>query len=244
MSKQTQAKMSLVQHLEELRKRLIIILVSVLLGTIACYQFIEVIMQYVLSLGSNMQLIYITPSELFMVYVKISMILGIVISSPISLLQVWIFVAKGLYKKEKLFIVLTLVLGAAFFAAGVYFCYQVVIPVMLHFFLEITIYGITPMISIASFVSFIITMLLCFGIAFEMPVVSCMLSAVGLITPEFLLKKQPVIIIVIFILAAFITPPDIISQLLLAVPMVLLLEISIGVSYLVLLLKKKKKTEK
>ncbi len=233
-------KLTIIEHLTELRKRLTIIAIVTVISTLLCYQFVNVFMDYILALNTGMDLIYITPSELFLVYVKLAMTFGIILSSPISLTQIWMFISKGLYKREKIYIVTSLMLGITFFILGAYFCYEVVLPTTLSFFINIAVPGIRPMISIDSFVSFISTMLVGFGIVFEMPVVILFLSLIGLVTPKFLMKQHPIFVLGIFICAAFITPPDVVSLLFLAIPMVLLFELSIGLSWIVSLLKKKK----
>lgn len=234
-------KLTLIEHLTELRKRLTIIAIVTLLGTVLCYQYIDIFMDYILALNVGMDLVYISPSELFLVYVKLSITFGIILTSPITLFQIWMFISKGLYRKEKIYIILSLILGVIFFLMGSIFCYQVVLPTTLSFFVNIAVTGIDAMISIESFVSFISTMLLGFGIVFEMPVVILFLSLLGLVTPKFLMKQHSIFVMGIFIAAAFITPPDIVSLLFLAVPMVLLFELSIGLSWLVSLVKNRKR---
>lgn len=239
MSKKDE-KMSLIGHLSELRRRLIIIAVVNIVASLLCYQYIDVIMKHILNLGKSMNLVYISPSELFLVYIKLALICGVVLSSPITLVQIWQFVSKGLYKKEKLYIFFSVLFGVIFFFGGVYFCYKVVLPITINFFVKLVLPGVNPMVSIASFVSFISTTLVCFGVIFEMPIVVFLLSTVGLIKPKMLLDKQPLFIMAIFIVAAIITPPDIISQLFLGIPMVLLFEFSIGVSFCVHFIKNRK----
>lgn len=226
-------KMPILDHLKELRKRLIIIVVVNIVAALFCYQYIDVIMQYIMNLSDGIDLIYITPSELFLVYIKISLICGIVLSSPITLLEVWLFISKGLYKKEKIYVVISLILGTIFFITGVVFCYKVVLPVILSFFVRITITDVKAMISIESYVSFVNTLLLCFGGVFEMPVVVLLLSIFGMLKPSTLISKQRVFVLIIFVAAALITPPDIVSQVLLGIPMILLFELSIGICWLV-----------
>jgi sec-independent protein translocase protein TatC len=132
------------------------------------------------------------------------------------------------------------VFAGLFFAAGAWFAFGLVLPTTLDFFLRIAMQGVAPMISVAEFLSFVLTILLCFGLVFEMPVAAGLLAAFGLLKPGMLRKAQPYIIVVIFILAAALTPPDVVSQLLLAVPMVALLQLSIGICWLVGKLRKKK----
>lgn len=237
------SKLTILEHLTELRKRLVKIAIVNLIATLICYQFIHIIMPLILNLSKGMDLIYISPSELFLVYVKLAIICGIVISSPITLLEVWLFVSKGLYKKEKIYIVLSLIVGIIFFAVGVIFCYIVVLPITINFFIGITIEDIEPMISISSFISFISTMLLSFGAVFEIPIVAFLLSIIGLLKPQMLIKKHSIIILIIFIVAAVITPPDVVSLTLLAIPMVILFELSIGICWGVNKIKDKKKNK-
>lgn len=236
---QKDEKMSLIAHLSELRRRLMIIAVVNIVASLLCYQYVDVIMKYILNLGKSMELVYISPSELFLVYIKLALICGVIISSPITLVQIWQFISKGLYKKEKMYIIFSLLFGILFFFGGVYFCYTVVLPITINFFVKITIPGVNPMVSIASFVSFISTTLACFGLIFEMPIVVFLLSTVGLIKPKMLIDRQPVLILAIFVVAAIITPPDIVSQLFLGIPMVLLFEFSIGVSFVVNFIKER-----
>ncbi len=235
------SKLTILEHLTELRKRLVKIAIVNLIATLICYQFIHIIMELILNLNTGMNLVYISPSELFLVYVKISIICGIVLSSPFTLLQIWLFVSTGLYKKEKIYIILSSIVGIIFFVVGVIFCYIVVLPTTLNFFINISISDIEPMISISSFVSFISTMLVSFGAVFEIPIVVFLLSFIGLLKPQMLIKKQSLIILIIFVAAAFITPPDVISLTLLAIPMVILFELSIGICWAVNKVKSNKK---
>lgn len=240
MSKEN-SKLTILEHLTELRKRLMKIAIVNLIATLICYQFIQIIMQLILNLNKGMSLVYISPSELFLVYVKISIICGLILSSPITLLEMWLFVSKGLYKKEKIYVILTFIIGIIFFAVGVIFCYIVVLPTTLNFFINITISDIEPMISISSFVSFISSMLVAFGAVFEIPIVVFLLSLIGILKPQMLIKKQSIIILIIFVAAAFITPPDVVSLTLLVIPMIILFELSIGICWIVNRFKSKKK---
>lgn len=233
-------KLTLLDHLSELRKRLVTIIVVNFIAAIVSFQFSDVIIQYILKLKKGFELIYIQPAELFLVYVKISIICGVIISLPITIFQIWMFVSKGLYLKEKIYVVLALVMGTVFFVIGVVFCYKIVLPTTLDYFVRITILDVEAMISVSAFTSFINTMLVSFGAVFEMPIVVFLLSLMGILKPKTLMDKQKYIIIIIFIVAAFITPPDIVSQTLLAIPMLLLFEISIGICWCVDNMKRKK----
>lgn len=232
---------TLVEHLAELRKRLIIIFAVNIIGALICYQYIDVLIQFLLELNPGMELIYISPSELFMVYVQLSIICAIIICSPVTVLQIWTFVAQGLYQKERTYAVISLAAGAGFFLIGAMFCYFTALPITLRFFLNITLETISPMVSIENFISFCTRMMGCFGLAFEMPVVVFLLSELELLKPETLKRTKGVLILLIFIIAALITPPDVLTQVILAIPMVLLLQLSQAVCNLIYRRKQKQK---
>lgn len=234
-------EMTLIEHLAELRKRLIIIFAVNIAAALLCYQFMEQLIQIFLELNTYMELIYISPSELFMVYVKLSLICAVIFCFPVTVLEIWLFVAKGLLKKEKFYVLVSLFFGLFFFVGGAVFCYRVVLPVMLQFFSRITLDDIRPMISIQNYISFCTTMLLSFGAAFELPVVVFLLSELELLKPDIMKRGHGIFILLIFIAAAIITPPDVVSQVLLALPMTGLLEISMAVCWVVDRQKKRKR---
>ena len=236
-------EMSLFDHLDELRKRLIIIVIVNFVAAILLFSQTEIIMSYLLEVNPGMELVYTTPSELLTVYIQLSLILAVTICSPITVYQVWAFIEKGLYEKEKKAILFTLIFGVVFFIIGVAFCYFMVLPTTLEFFVRIAIEEVSSMLSIQSYVSFVNMMLLAFGLVFEMPVIIFLLSKLGIIKPEFLKKNRGIIIVAIFIFASIITPPDVISQLMLGIPMVILLEFSILICSLVYKGKKKEELE-
>lgn len=220
---------TLVEHLAELRKRLIIIAAVNLAVALICYQYADVLLRFLLRVNPGMELIYLTPSELFMTYIKLSLICAVIFCFPITAMQIWIFVAEGLLKKEKFYGMTSLVFGVFFFLLGALFCYEVALPITLQFFQRITYEGISAMISVDSYVSFVTVMMAGFGAAFEMPVVVFLLSELELLKPETMIRARGVLILMIFIVAAIITPPDVISQIVLALPMCLLLQLSIWV---------------
>ena len=220
-------EMSLFGHLDELRKRLTVMAVANLGAAAFLFTKAELVLDYFLAINPGMELVFISPSELLGVYVQLSLIMALIICSPINTFEIWAFIEKGLYKKEKLYIFFTLVFGVIFFVAGVAFCYFMVLPTTLKFFIRIAIEEVSSMISIKSYISFINTMLLCFGAVFEMPVLVFLLSKLDILKPQFLKKNRGLFVVAIFILAAVITPPDVISQIMLAIPMILLFQFSI-----------------
>lgn len=226
-------KLTLIEHLSELRKRLFIIILSLIITSAGSYYYVEKLVKELVKYTNYLDFVYLTPSELFLTYIKISLVMGIVISSPILLRQIWLFLKPGLTKRERRYITLSLLGGVLFFAAGVIFAYLLVIPVTIKFFTGFTLEGITPTISFRSYVDFICSLLLAFGLVFEMPILSVLLTKFGLINSIMLRKNRKMVILVIFVVAAIITPPDVISQLLLAMPMMILFEISIWLSKIV-----------
>ncbi len=227
-----QSKQTVLAHITELRRRLIAVLVVNLGAAVACFHWVQPLMEQLLQLGKSFSLVYIAPSELFGVYIQVALVCGIALALPFTLFELWMFVAKGLYRHEKVAVACSLVLAGAFFAGGVVFSFRLVLPTILDFFVRIAMQGVAPMISVAEFLSFVLGMLLCFGLVFEMPVAAGLLSALGLLRPGTIRKHQPTIIVVIFVAAAALTPPDVVSQLMLALPMVALLQISIGICWL------------
>lgn len=235
---------TIVDHLTELRKRLIRVVVINVAVALFCFQFMETLIQYLLALNPGFQLIYITPSELFTVYVLLAFVIAIMLCLPITIYEIWAFISQALFKKEKPYVFLTLLVGLLLFLLGVYFCYVVALPMTLKFFTQFSLYEVSAAISIKSFVSFCLTLLVGFGLAFELPVVIFLLSGLGIIKPEFLKKAHGALILIIVIIAAIVTPPDVISQIILAIPMVILLEISIVISHIVDKNRKKKEASK
>ncbi len=224
------AEMPLFDHLTELRKRLGAIVIVNLIAFFVAFNYTEDLIQYLLALSGDMQLVYIGPSELFLVYVQLALIAGGIVASPFTTYQIWAFLKKGLYKKEKKYVLISLFFGLICFIVGVYFCYTMVLPITIDFFTRIAISEVSAMISVQSYTSFVNMMLVGFGLVFEMPVLIFLLTQLNVIKPEFLIKNRGILVVLIFILAAIITPPDVVSQLLLAMPMLVLLQLSIFIS--------------
>ncbi len=224
--KDEEGSMTVLSHMGELRKRLTIIVVANVIVMFAMMGFSEILMQYLFALNPGMELVQITPSELFMVYLKVALIAALILCSPITIYQTWAFIRKGLFKEERKYVMVALFFGLICFVVGVVFCYFTVLPITLDFFVRIAVADVAPMISIESYMSFVNTMLLCFGAVFEMPILAYILAKLGILKPEFMVKNRSVMIVLIFVAAALITPPDVLSQILLALPMIVLLQIS------------------
>ncbi|MDF2531955.1 MAG: tatC [Clostridia bacterium] len=226
-------KLTFVGHLAELRKRIIYSAIALILAVGFCYSFVEDITKDLIDIAKNVEFIFIAPAELLMSYIKLSVIGGLIIAAPFLIFQIWLFVIPGLNGKEKRYIFFSLLLGSIFFIAGVTFAYLVVIPTMIVFFMGFQIEAIKPMISFESYLSFVLSTLFTFGTIFELPILMVLLSRFGILKVSFLKQNRKYIILIVFVLAAILTPPDVISQIILAGPMLLLAEIGIFLAGLV-----------
>jgi sec-independent protein translocase protein TatC len=173
------------------------------------------------------EFVFLSPPDLFMTYLSLSLYAGFVLSLPVILYEIGMFIWPGLEKKERKAIFLSLLLGALLFIAGVAFGFFIMLPYMLKFFLGFGTEGIKPMISIRDYLNFVGQIVLSFGIAFELPVVTTALAGLGVINAAQLKSARKIAVLVIFIVAAILTPPDVVSQLLLALPLLVLFEVSI-----------------
>jgi len=220
-------KMSLIDHLEELRKRFIICIVTVLACSIFSYLYSDKILA-ILKRPFPHSLVFISPQEPFVITLKIALFGGIIIALPMIIYQTWQFVSLALKEKEKRYLLFYGPFSLLLFLSGASFAYFVAIPVGLRFLLSFGGSSLEPMISISKYLSFITVTILTFGIVFELPLVSLFLVRIGIISPQFLAKNRKVAIIAIFVLAAILTPSiDAFTQILLAVPLVILYEVSI-----------------
>ena len=225
-------KMSFLEHLGELRKRILWSLVAVLVGLGIALNFTERLMKFVRrpfdAAIPGTKLVFLTPTEAFWVYMKVALIAGCVLALPVVLYQVWAFVAPGLHVHEKRFAVPFVIVGSLFFLMGAAFAQLLVIPFAMRFLVTFPGADLTPMISIGSYVDFVLKFTLAFGAIFELPVGITLAARMGLVTPQFLAKNRKYAILINFILAAILTPtPDIFNQTLMAGPMILLYELGI-----------------
>lgn len=234
-------RLTLVEHLGELRKRLIISVIAVIIGTAACYNYIEDIIDLITRPAEGLEFIYLSPPELFIAYIKISLVLGLVVALPVVLFQIWMFVKPGLKENEKKYVLFAMFMGSIFFLMGIVFAYLVIIPMTIQFFIKVTAEGIAPLFSFANYISFIGSILLSFGFVFELPLIVILLTQLGLASPSTFKKYRKMVILGVFIVAAILTPPDVISQIMMAVPMLILYEFSIMIATMIY--RKKTKNE-
>ena len=227
--------MSLVDHLEELRWRILKSLGSVLIMSIITFNFsnelVEILISPATSIKSDLNLQVLTIQGMFLLKWNLSIIGGIILSLPVITIQVWKFLSPGLYDKEKK-ILLPLILTAFLcFILGGIFAYTVVLPFSLDFFASMITAYIQNNFSINYYFSFVLSLIIGAGIIFELPIVSFLFSSIGLINPTFLRNYRREAIAITVILSAIITPPDPISLIIMSIPMLILYEISIAVSW-------------
>src|SRR5712692_7630155 len=230
-------KMSFLEHLEELRKRLIISIVALGVAFLVCWNFADRIFALLaqplsLFLPPGEMLVFTRLTEPFMLYMKVAFFAGIFLASPIILWQLWLFIAPGLYKRERRYAAPFIIIASLFFIVGGYFGYRVLLPGTCAFFLE-TGKEFRQMIKADEFFSFASMVILATGLVFETPILIFFLARLGIVTPAFLLQKFKWAIVLSFIIAAIVTPtPDMVTQTVLAVPMIALYALGIAIAYI------------
>jgi len=243
--------MSLLEHLEELRRRLMHSAAALVIGFLVAWGFHEKIFQLMqapitYALAKHhlpTQLIIQNPVDGFNMYLKISFMAGCIIASPYVLYQVWLFISPGLYQNEKRYVVPFMTATISLFLAGAYFGYKWVFPDSLDF-----LFGFSkqfrPLIEVSEYTSLFLTVILGLGAAFELPIIVLFLSLFGIVSPRFLWKNMRFAILIIFIIAAIITPtPNPLTMCIFAVPLLALYLLSIGVSYMVHPAQRRKRRE-
>lgn len=224
----TPRKSSFFDHVEELKQCVVYSVLSILVCSILFSFFSNNILSLVVSpVGS---VVFTAPAEAFMAQLILTVFGGIVFSSPIWGFQIWSFVAVGLNEKEQKYVKLFAPFSIFLFLAGVFFAFYFIIPFAFRFLLGFAAENVQPMITIRNYISFVTTLLLAFGVMFELPLVMLFLAKIGIATTEFLKQKRKVAIVVFVILSAFITPPDVVTQVLMAIPLILLYELGIVLS--------------
>lgn len=238
--------MSFWEHLEELRQRLIYMIFAFVAGAGGAWALREKILVWLTApfarawghtgLGGTAALHFPAPQSLFLAYMKLALIGGVIFSLPILLYQLWAFVSPGLYSREKRYAVPFVVSSCALFAVGAWFGWRFAFPAAFQYLLGFA--GklgddivVEPAVMVDEYIEFVSRMLLAFGAVFELPVLVFFLSVAGLITHHHLIRFTRIFIVIAFVIAAIITPPDPLSQLILAVPLCLLYGVSIGVAY-------------
>jgi sec-independent protein translocase protein TatC len=230
-------RMPIMEHLRELRVRLIRVVIAVTAGFIVAYFFSDQLFAALtlpIRQVSNDKLLLIGTGvgEAFFTKIKVSLIAGLFVSSPAVFYEVWKFIAPGLYQTERRMAFPFIFFASIFFVAGGYFCWAVVFKVGYSFFLEqYASIGVTPTLRISEYLAFSAKLMLAFAITFEMPIFAFFLTRLGMIDYKMMVKQFRYAILIIFVISAALTPPDMVSQFLLAIPLLFLYVLSVGVSY-------------
>jgi sec-independent protein translocase protein TatC len=228
--------LTLVEHLNELRKRIIISLVVLGIATISSLAFSSRLLEILKlpAVGFIEKLAFFSPQEAFLIYMRIAFLCGLVISMPIILYQVWAFISPAIEIKLKRRASYFVLFCSTAFIIGGLFAYFILIPPALKFLLSFAKDQLQPVISASKYISFVISLILGCGLVFQMPVLSFVLTKLGIINAQILRKKYKYAIVIIFVVAAIITPtPDAFNMLILALPMLFLYEISIWISFFI-----------
>jgi len=244
--------MGFLEHLEELRRRIIYSLIAVAVGFFACWRYAEKIygimqrpiMEALQRNGLSQKLVYLNPTEPFNMYLKVAFLAGLFVTSPFVLYQVWAFIAPGLYRNEKRYVTPFMFSTVLLFIAGGYFGYKLVYPQALEFLIG---YGkqFQPMITIGEYTDLFLVIIIGMGVIFELPILVFFLSLMGVVTAGWMWRNLRYSILVIFIIAAILTPTtDILNMCIFAAPMVALYVLSIGIAWIVHPAQRRKRADK
>ena len=225
-------KLPFTAHLEELRNRLVVSFIAIGVGFLLAYGFKEKIFEILTRplisvMGEGDKLIFTGIPEAFFTYLKVSLLAGVMLAAPVVIYEFWMFVAPGLYKKERRLLLPAVFLSSVFFVGGALFGYFIVFPFGFKFLLGFASDTIRPLPSMKEYLGFSAKLLLAFGLVFELPLVLTIMARLGLVTAEFLKKNRKYAILIFFVGAAILTPPDVVTQIMMAVPLMVLYEISI-----------------
>lgn len=238
-------RMSLLDHLEELRKRLIRSLIAVAVAFLGCWYFAADIYAFLARpiaklLPEGTKLVFTGVTDPFLLYVKVAALAALFVASPYLLYQVWAFISPGLYRRERLWAIPFVFFGSFFFLAGGAFAYYVAFPFAVEFLLGVG-QQFQPMITIERYFRFLLTVILGLGLMFQLPVIIFVLSQIGLVTPRFLMRHFRYAVLIIFFVAAIITPtPDVVNLCLFALPTLALYLLGVGAAAVVSALQRRR----
>ena len=244
----TQAEMTFVDHLVELRDRLLRALLTVVIVLLCLFPFANDLYAVLAApllkhLPEGTTMIATEVASPFLTPFKLALVLSVFVAMPMILYQMWAFVAPGLYKKEKKLVFPLMISSSLLFYLGMAFAYYVVFPLMFAFFQAVAPEGVAIMTDISKYLDFVLKIFFAFGLAFEVPIATILLVWTGFTTPEALTAKRPYVVVGAFVLGMLLTPPDLISQTLLALPMWVLFELGIVFSKLYVRGQKEKEIE-
>ena len=231
-------RMTLMEHLDELRHRIVRSLIAVFIGFVACWFFAEDIAEFLARpiyrvLPEGTRLTFLGVTDPFILYVKVAALAAVFLTSPFILFQVWRFVAPGLYQKEKRNALPFIIAGSIFFLGGGAFAYYVAFPFAVEFLVGMGA-AFQPMITVERYFRFQLYVILRLGLMFELPIFIFLLAQMGVVTPGFLMRKFRWAVLLIFVVSAFVTPtPDVVNLLLFALPTILLYLLGVAAAALV-----------
>lgn len=226
-----ESRRTLTEHLDELRARLLKSAFFLLVCSFFAFYFSDQVISFLVEPVDK--LIFIAPQEAFISKIKVAFFCGLLTASPFILYQAWRFISAGLTTREHKYALFFLPVSFFFFFAGAGFAYFVIVPIGVGFLLGFSTEFLSPMITISAYLSFVINLTIAFAVIFQMPLVMIFLTKIGVITPDHLLCRRKHATVLIFIIAALLTPPDIVTQSLMAVPLLVLYEVGILFSKLV-----------
>ena len=235
--------LTIVDHLSEFRKHLITSLLVFAVVTVIAFNYADELVVDMVSKAENTQFVYLSPAELFTSYIKIALVMGLIVSLPFLLNRLWVFVRPGLFDHEKKAIRNALFLGLGLFIVGMIFAYMVVLPMSLRFFAEFQMPEVRSAVGFANYFGYVMGLVFAFGLVFEMPILVVLLVSLGIFKTDFLKKNRKYVLLIVLVVAAVITPPDVVSQILLAIPMMLLFEFGVAMGRRVEKRKEKKALE-
>jgi sec-independent protein translocase protein TatC len=244
MDDRAEDKLPLTAHLEELKKRLVRSLIAIGIGFVVCYYFKDPLFKIitkplleVMPTGSYM--IFTSLPEAFFTYIKVAFFASLFLTAPFTLYQIWKFISPGLYPREKKYVVPFVLTSSLLFIGGILFAYFLALPPAFGFFVEFSTDTLRPMFTMREYLSFALKLLLAFGVSFQLPVFIFFMTKLGIVNSRILAKQRRYAILIIFIAAAILTPsPDAFTQIIMAIPLMILYEISVFIAKFV---EKKKK---
>jgi len=229
-------RMTFIEHLSELRKRLTHTAIGIVAASVVTLYwsayFFEFLTKPIRENFGELEMIGTGPAEAFIIKLKTGIAAGLLLSSPYTFLQLWKFVAPGLYPQEKRIAIPFVLISTLLFFLGISFCYYIMFPYAFQYFsAEYLSLGISANIKVDEYMTFVIRLILVFGLVFELPVLCFFLTRLSLINHQWLIKNGRYSVLAIFIIAGILTPPDVISQLLLALPLMIIYVICIAITY-------------
>lgn len=226
VEEQPQNSMSLIGHLEELRRRIIIMIAAIAIGSIGCYFYAAEITGLITAPAGK--LYYMNPAEAFFTYLKVSFFAGFLIALPVVMYQLWSFIVPAMTNNERTAGIFLVPASIILFFVGLVFSYYLVLPAGIKFFMGFATENLQPMFSIGQYLSFVVSFLIPFGFIFELPLFILVMARMGIISSTFLAAKRKLVLVMSFVIGAVISPtPDVFSQTMIAVPMILLYEVSL-----------------